>query len=98
MRSRATALLVPAALLLGGAVSPGAPPPELAALGWRKAEWSGIRPARFSATGTGGVRIEGQGEGSFIWRPASGQAACLTWRWRVEEGPPPAITGCPAAS
>jgi hypothetical protein len=89
MRWLAIALLPPTALLLGGAVSPGSTPAELAALGWRKAEWGGIRPASFSATGTGGVRIEGTGQGSFIWRPASGPAACLTWRWRVEEGPPP---------
>ncbi len=75
--------------LLGGAASPGATPPELEAEGWRKIEWHGIRPAEFSRTAGGGVRIRGQGQGSFIARPMPGQPACLAWRWRVDAGPPP---------
>ena len=75
--------------LLGGAASPGTTPPELEAAGWRKVEWHGIRPAEFTATTTGGVRIRGQGQGSFIARPMPGPAGCLAWRWRVDAGPPP---------
>jgi hypothetical protein len=72
----------------GGAISPGRTPAEVEALGWRKMQWDGIRPAEFSATHTGGVRIEGQGQGSLVTRPASGAAGCLAWRWRVDAGPP----------
>lgn len=78
-----------AAPLLGGAIAPGQTPPDLEASGWRKMEWQGIRPAGFSATPTGGVRIQGQGQGSFITRPLQGEATCLAWRWRVDAGPPP---------
>jgi hypothetical protein len=75
--------------LLGGAASSGTAPPELEAAGWRKAEWHGIRPAEFTATPTGGVRIRSQGQGSLITRPMTGAPACLAWRWRVDAGPPP---------
>ncbi|MGG5823134.1 DUF3047 domain-containing protein [Falsiroseomonas sp. HW251] len=77
-----------AAPLLGGAASPGQTPPDIAAQGWRKVDWHGIRPADFSATQSGGVRIRGQGQGAFISRPLSGEASCLAWRWRVDAGPP----------
>jgi hypothetical protein len=90
MRRQAMALAVTvAAPLLGAAVSPGRTPPEVQALGWRKLQWNGIRPAEFSGTPTGGIRIQGQGQGSFLSRPLSGAATCLTWRWRVDAGPPP---------
>lgn len=75
--------------LLGGAASPGATPPELETNGWRKVEWHGIRPAEFSATPSGGVRIRGTAQGSFIARPMQGPPGCLAWRWRVDAGPPP---------
>lgn len=75
--------------LLGGAVSAGRAAPEVEALGWRKAQWHGIRPADFSATPAGGIRIRGQGQGSFLWRVVQGPATCLAWRWRVDAGPPP---------
>jgi hypothetical protein len=74
--------------LLAGAVSPGRAPPEVEAQGWRKAQWSGIRPAEFSTTPGGGIRIRGQGQGSFLWRVVQGPASCLAWRWRVDAGPP----------
>lgn len=80
--------LTAAVPLLGGAVSPGRAPEDVAALGWQKAEWHGIRPAEFSATPAGGLRIRGQGQGSFLWRPQPGPATCLAWRWRVDAGPP----------
>jgi len=78
-----------AAPLLGGAATPGHTPPELEAAGWRKVEWTGIRPAEFTATPSGGVRIRAVGQGSFVARPLQGQAGCLAWRWRVDAGPPP---------
>jgi len=81
----AVILLAP---LLGGAASPGQTPPELAALGWRKIDWTGLRPAEFTATASGGVRIQGQGQGSFITRRLQGPPGCLAWRWRVDAGPP----------
>jgi hypothetical protein len=81
----ATAALAP---LLTAAISPGRTPAEVEALGWRKLQWDGIRPAEFSATPTGGVRIEGQGQGSLVTRSLGGAATCLTWRWRVDAGPP----------
>lgn len=74
--------------LLGGAASPGQTTPELEALGWRKVEWHGIRPADFTATASGGVRIRAQGQGSFVARTLQGPPACLAWRWRVDAGPP----------
>jgi hypothetical protein len=62
--------------------------PGLVAQGWVHAEYDGIRPARFRQQGEA-VAIEGEGAGSFIWRRAEGRAGCLTWRWRVDLGPPP---------
>jgi hypothetical protein len=75
--------------LLGGAASPGTTTPELEAAGWRKVQWNGLRPADFSLTPQGGIRIRATGEASFIARPLQGTASCLAWRWRVESGPPP---------
>ncbi len=78
--------------LLLAAVSPAAAadtPPALAAAGWTHATWHGIQPATWSALPGGGVAVRGEGQGSFLWRHASGTPACLTWRWRVLDGPPP---------
>lgn len=76
-----------------GALAPRGPAcaatePALAQQGWTHAEYDGIRPARFRATAEG-VAIDGQGAGSFVWRRIEGAARCLSWRWRVELGPPP---------
>ncbi len=60
----------------------------LAAAGWTHAEYDGIRPARFRAL-PDGVALEGEGAGSFVWRRVEGAAGCLSWRWRVDLGPPP---------
>jgi hypothetical protein len=91
MRRLAMALAVTlcAPLLLGAGVSPGRTTAEVEALGWRKAQWSGIRPVTFTATPAGGIRATGNAQGAFLWRPVQGPATCLTWRWRVDEGPPP---------
>jgi hypothetical protein len=84
----AIALLI-VAPLLGGAASLGTTPPDLEAAGWRKVNWDGIRPAEFSATPEGGIRIRGQGQGSFVSRPLQGTPGCIAWRWRVDAGPAP---------
>ncbi len=85
-------LLVLASPLLGGAAAPGTPTPDIEAQGWRKVVWTGIRPADFAATPSGGVRVTGTGQGSLIWRrfegAGRGAGTCLAWRWRVDAGPP----------
>lgn len=89
MRRKAIALCTAAAApLLGAAIAPGRTPGDVEALGWRKMEWNGIRPADFSATPSGGVRITGQGQGAFVTRTVNAPATCLAWRWRVDAGPP----------
>lgn len=89
MRPAAVALTVLAAPLLMAAVSSERTALEVEAQGWRKMAWNGIRPAQFTATPSGGIRVQGQGEGAFITRPLTGAATCLAWRWRVDAGPPP---------
>ncbi len=79
--------------LPGGERPAGASPaaltmPELEAAGWRHAAWKGIAPARWRALSPDGVAVEGQGQGSFLWRALRGAPGCLAWRWRVEAGPP----------
>jgi hypothetical protein len=82
-------LLVALAPLLGAAAVRLDTPPPLAAAGWSKGAWPGIPPALFELTETGGLRVSGRGQGSFVWRTVSGTAGCLAWRWRVDHGPPP---------
>lgn len=55
--------------------------------GWTHQEYSGMAPVRFTALADG-VRLEGQAAGSFVWRATQGVPQCLTWRWRVDAGPP----------
>ncbi|WP_207191647.1 DUF3047 domain-containing protein [Paracraurococcus ruber] len=74
-----------AGLLLGA--GPIHPPGSLEAAGWTHAPWHGLEPARWRVLGDG-VAVEGAGQGSFVWRRVQGDAACLTWRWRVDQGPP----------
>lgn len=35
-----------------------------------------------------GIRVRGQAAGGFVRRELSGTAQCLSWRWRVDAGPP----------
>jgi len=82
-----------AAVSAGVALSPRAraaiqTDPALEAAGWNFAPYAGLDPARFSST-PDGIAVEGTGAGSFIWRPVEGRPECLTWRWRVDHGPPP---------
>lgn len=89
MKRLALALAVACATpLLTAAISPGRTSPDLERLGWRKVEWQGIPPASFTATPSGGVRVQGQGQAGFVYRPLQGAASCLAWRWRVDAGPP----------
>jgi len=81
--------------MLAGMAALAAPPPAraqadaaLAAQGWTHAPYDGLPPARFRAI-PDGLGIEGEGAGSFVWRRVEGTAACLSWRWRVDRGPPP---------
>jgi len=75
------------AILLVGA-GPPHPPASLEAAGWHHASWQGLEPARFRPLADG-VAVEGRGQGSFVWRKVQGAPACLSWRWRVDHGPPP---------
>lgn len=36
----------------------------------------------------GGIRVRGQAAGGFVRRTLSGLPQCLSWRWRVDAGPP----------
>lgn len=75
-------------LLAAPALARAQADPALGAQGWTHGEYDGIRPARFRAL-PDGVALEGEGAGSFLWRRVDGSAQCLTWRWRVDLGPPP---------
>lgn len=84
-------LLVALSAKPGGAQptpSPSGASPAPAA--WRHAEWPGVAPAWFSALPDGGdgVAVRGEAQASFVWRPSLGAPGCLSWRWRVDEGPP----------
>jgi hypothetical protein len=89
MRPLAAIAVAALAPLLGGAAAPGRAPPELEAAGWRKVQWTNLRPADFSIAASGGLRVRANGEGSLVARPLRGEATCLAWRWRVDAGPPP---------
>ena len=77
--------LLAALAIAGGAAPHGRAPQEP----WKEGRWAGIPPVQFSLGADGAVSISGRGGGSFIWRWERRAAGCLSWRWRVEEGPPP---------
>jgi hypothetical protein len=86
----ARALLVLLLAPLLGAPAERLPTPDpLRAAGWQKGGWSGLKPATFEALPEGGLRITGMGQASFVWRSVTTADACLYWRWRVDQGPPP---------
>ena len=67
-----------------------APPPQGASVSpWQEGGWSGIPRARVTATGGDAVTVSSRGQGGFVWRFERRPAECLSWRWRVDEGPPP---------
>jgi hypothetical protein len=86
LRALCVLMLAP---LLGAPAERLATPDPLRAAGWQKGGWPGISPAQFEALPDGGLRITGQGQGSFVWRNVSSSDGCLYWRWRVDHGPPP---------
>ncbi len=61
---------------------------SLEAAGWQHAEWPGIPPARFRPLPGGGVSVQGEAQASFVWRRVEAPPGCLSWRWRVDAGPP----------
>ncbi|MFM8988145.1 MAG: DUF3047 domain-containing protein, partial [Alphaproteobacteria bacterium] len=48
-----------------------------------------IEPATFEVLPEGGLRLTALAQGSFVWRPVDKAGECLSWRWRVDAGPPP---------
>ena len=59
--------------------------------GWFPGHWRGIPAAHWEHLPDGGLRVTARdGQGNFLWHRVRGQAACLTWRWRVDQGPPAA--------
>lgn len=65
-----------------------APPPG-AGTGWHEGGWSGVPRARLTPVGEDGATISSRGQGGFLWRFERRPAECLSWRWRVDHGPPP---------
>ncbi|MFC7540040.1 hypothetical protein ACFQU2_12015 [Siccirubricoccus deserti] len=79
-----------AAAALAGA-GPSHPPDPLEAAGWRHVEWHGVPPASFRLLPNGGIGVQAEAQGSFVWRRVQGMPACLGWRWRVDQGHRPPI-------
>ncbi|HEY4253516.1 MAG TPA: DUF3047 domain-containing protein [Roseomonas sp.] len=88
MRRITTLAVLLLAPLLGAAAEPGVTPPDLAAAGWSVGAWRGMPQALFAALPGGGIRVRGQAAGGFVRRALSGPGQCLSWRWRVDAGPP----------
>lgn len=85
---RIAAFLV--ALVTAGVAAPaGQAAPEALPGGWQQGAWPGIRPARFEVARDGAVMVSARGEGGFLWRREARPAECLSWRWRVDQAPPP---------
>jgi hypothetical protein len=66
--------------------------PSLAAQGWRELTFDGKRPNRFSAGPDGGITVTSEAGDSLLYRPVRAdlvRTPCLTWRWRVDQAPPP---------
>jgi hypothetical protein len=76
----------PAASAAGDRTPPG--DAALEAAGWHHAEFRVAPPARFRPLPGGGVAVQGEAQASFVWRPVRAGPGCLSWRWRVELGPP----------
>jgi hypothetical protein len=56
---------------------------------WHEGGWSGIPRARLTPAGPDAVAVSARGQGGFVWRFERRPAECLSWRWRVDDGPPP---------
>ncbi len=55
---------------------------------WHEGGWSGIPRARLTPAGEDSVAVWARGQGGFVWRYERRAAECLSWRWRVDHGPP----------
>jgi hypothetical protein len=78
-----------AGLSLGLAARTVGAAPEPASGAWQAGTWAGIPAARLEASGDGSIIVSARGQGSFLWRWERRASECMTWRWRVDEGPPP---------
>jgi hypothetical protein len=56
--------------------------------GWHLGRYRIMPPARFSALADG-LLVEAEAGGGYAWQSLEAPPACLSWRWRVDEGPPP---------
>lgn len=74
-----------AVALATGLLCAAAPAPN----SWHDGGWSGIPRARLTPVGEDGAAISSRGQGGFLWRFERRAAECLSWRWRVDDGPPP---------
>lgn len=67
--------------------------PGLEGEGWKELTFENKDPNSFSAVeGGAGVRVEGRGTVSVLYRPLEADLAAtpvLAWRWRVDAAPPP---------
>jgi hypothetical protein len=82
-------LVVLAAPLLGAPAERLSTSDALQEAGWTKGGWAGIAPATFEPLPGDGLRITATAQGSFVWRAVEKAEGCLSWRWRVDAGPPP---------
>jgi hypothetical protein len=94
MADRRGTLAVISAGVVGAALATGARAsvaPELVQRGWEELVFDKKQPDTFTADGSDGVRVESKGTVSVLHRPVKADLAAtpiLTWRWRVEAGPP----------
>lgn len=81
-------MVVAAALLAGPAVAEKAAiDAELTAAGWTLFEKSDWKPARFTQTRDGAIRVTSDDSTALIWRevaPGAKARRYLSWRWRVD--------------
>ncbi|WP_230166750.1 DUF3047 domain-containing protein [Roseomonas sp. CECT 9278] len=75
-------------LALGILGAAGPPAPGATAPAWQDGGWSGIPRAQLTPAGAEAVAISARGQGGFVWRHERRAAECVSWRWRVDHGPP----------
>ncbi|HEX9648426.1 MAG TPA: DUF3047 domain-containing protein [Alphaproteobacteria bacterium] len=66
--------------------------PDLEALGWQVLTFSGKAADRFVGHDDGSLEVISERSVSMLHRPVAvdlAAAPCLSWRWRVDEAPPP---------
>lgn len=92
-RAFTSGMVVAAALLASPTVAEEtAIDAELKAAGWTLYEKSDWKPARFSRTRDGAIRVTSDDSTALIWREVAPDAKTrryLSWRWRVDAAMPP---------